>query len=638
MAYSKARRLSDLISSTGEVSSYADASIVPADLHSTLDLTGKTITVATASSGDSDTSVASTAFVQQELASLVDSAPGSLNTLNELAAAVNDDANFSTTITNSIATKLPLAGGTLTGAVTGTSFTAPQGFLGGSNGGIRIHTSGTKFFNITAANAAQDNVMDVGASDARFKNAYFSGTIQSNTATMGTSNSFATFGSNSGSNGVAISRDGNASSYPDIVVTSAGKVGIGHDSPTTKMHLKESNNSAGALYTAVGPGNVPSLIIQNSGTTDNNNAPIYFMNDTHIGASVSAKFVSHSTDETDLVFSTTDSSGNGRERLQLRTNSRSGADFIGVEGPNAMSSMAGDNWNIHADRAMSVVQDDNNASNWMTMKSFHVSQNANTLTIKFNARNQSGAYWWAWRIYNATRGEVVKKSDQSTNAQGPYYSGVASGSSASVHGNTPFDIDIGTVFAGDLIQVQMVNSNGSGTPVAGTQYLYMKEFTVSTLDTAKPVGSSYFATMRRPMVYGPLQITGDNGNEYTKGSIEIPFYLESGTHNIIELAEWTTGTTGVATMDYVGLYDYAGRNMGQGRAMSSTRRRSSNSDWEDIDGATVHSANGANGSITHPDFYWADGVLKVGVSSSLQITGRIRVTWHNATIQRHYDP
>ena len=38
-----------------------------------------------------------------------------MNTLNELAAALGDDANFSTTVTNSIATKLPLAGGTMTG-------------------------------------------------------------------------------------------------------------------------------------------------------------------------------------------------------------------------------------------------------------------------------------------------------------------------------------------------------------------------------------------------------------------------------------------------------------------------------------------------------------------------------------------
>ena len=93
----------------------ADGAITAAKLSSTLDLSGVTITVATASSGDSDTSVASTAFVQQEIAALVDSSPSALNTLNELAAAIGDDASFSTTVTNSIATKLPLAGGTLTG-------------------------------------------------------------------------------------------------------------------------------------------------------------------------------------------------------------------------------------------------------------------------------------------------------------------------------------------------------------------------------------------------------------------------------------------------------------------------------------------------------------------------------------------
>jgi len=95
--------------------SIADTSITADKLAATLDLTGKAITVATASAGDNDTTVASTAFVTTAIANLTDSAPAALDTLNELAAALNDDANFSTTVTNSIATKLPLAGGTLTG-------------------------------------------------------------------------------------------------------------------------------------------------------------------------------------------------------------------------------------------------------------------------------------------------------------------------------------------------------------------------------------------------------------------------------------------------------------------------------------------------------------------------------------------
>jgi hypothetical protein len=96
-----------------------DASITADDLHTTLDLTGKTVTVSTASAGDNDTSVASTAYVDVAIANLADSAPSTLDTLNELAAALGDDASFSTTVTNSIATKLPLAGGTLTGTLNG---------------------------------------------------------------------------------------------------------------------------------------------------------------------------------------------------------------------------------------------------------------------------------------------------------------------------------------------------------------------------------------------------------------------------------------------------------------------------------------------------------------------------------------
>ena len=75
-------------------------------------------TATTQSASNNSTKVATTAYVDAQVATVVDSAPGTLNTLNELAAALGDDASFSTTITNSIATKMPLAGGTFTGAIT----------------------------------------------------------------------------------------------------------------------------------------------------------------------------------------------------------------------------------------------------------------------------------------------------------------------------------------------------------------------------------------------------------------------------------------------------------------------------------------------------------------------------------------
>ena len=76
------------------------------------------ITLTTPSASSNDVTPATTEYVTTALANLVDSAPSTLNTLNELAAALGDDVNFSTTVTNSIATKAPLASPTFTGNAT----------------------------------------------------------------------------------------------------------------------------------------------------------------------------------------------------------------------------------------------------------------------------------------------------------------------------------------------------------------------------------------------------------------------------------------------------------------------------------------------------------------------------------------
>ena len=80
-------------------------------------LTG-TPTAPTANTATNTTQIATTAFVQQEIAILTDSAPGLLNTLDELAAALGDDANFAATTANAIALKATIASPTFTGLVT----------------------------------------------------------------------------------------------------------------------------------------------------------------------------------------------------------------------------------------------------------------------------------------------------------------------------------------------------------------------------------------------------------------------------------------------------------------------------------------------------------------------------------------
>jgi len=56
-------------------------------------------------------------YVDTAVSDLINGAPGALNTLNELATALGNDANFSTTLTNNLAGKVNIAGGTMTGAL-----------------------------------------------------------------------------------------------------------------------------------------------------------------------------------------------------------------------------------------------------------------------------------------------------------------------------------------------------------------------------------------------------------------------------------------------------------------------------------------------------------------------------------------
>ncbi|EMC9795307.1 phage tail protein [Enterobacter kobei] len=72
-------------------------------------LTG-TPTAPTAAQTVNNTQIATTAFVKSAIAALVASSPSALDTLNELAAALGNDPNFATTMTNALAGKQPLDG------------------------------------------------------------------------------------------------------------------------------------------------------------------------------------------------------------------------------------------------------------------------------------------------------------------------------------------------------------------------------------------------------------------------------------------------------------------------------------------------------------------------------------------------
>ena len=188
------------------------------------------LTGVTASSGDSSTSLATTAFVAGEINSLIDSAPGALNTLNELAAAMGDDANFSTTVTNNIATKLPLAGGALTGDLSTNSRVAiGQSSFTGGGVLLDLHSSGSSV-----------------GSQAAFYNDH------------NTSGFFVGIAGNSTGNPLLYnSPDTNIEFYTNsaiaMTITSsetifAGNVGIGENSPDGELHVKGTGGGNGDVY------------------------------------------------------------------------------------------------------------------------------------------------------------------------------------------------------------------------------------------------------------------------------------------------------------------------------------------------------------------------------------------------------
>ena len=155
------------------VASQTDENFTTAD-HSKLDGISSGADVTPAWVPSSDPSYATETYVGTAVSNLVDSAPGTLDTLNELAAALGDDANFSTTVTNSIATKLPLAGGTMTGNIVMSGSETVDGrdlsVDGAKLDAIEASADVTDTANVTAAGALMDsevtNIAQVKAFDS----------------------------------------------------------------------------------------------------------------------------------------------------------------------------------------------------------------------------------------------------------------------------------------------------------------------------------------------------------------------------------------------------------------------------------------------------------------------------------------
>jgi hypothetical protein len=103
---------------TGNVTSTGTSTFNNVTIDGTLNMNaGTTATITNLTDPTNNQDAATKAYVDTSVANLIDSAPDSLNTLNELAAALNDDDDAFNTLNTAIGTKLPKAGGTMTGAI-----------------------------------------------------------------------------------------------------------------------------------------------------------------------------------------------------------------------------------------------------------------------------------------------------------------------------------------------------------------------------------------------------------------------------------------------------------------------------------------------------------------------------------------
>ena len=206
-------------------------------------------TTTTQSASDNSTKIATTAYVETAVANLVASAPSALNTLDELAAALNDDANFASTITTSIAAKLPLAGGSLTGNLTvstssGTALTLSGDFprlyfvdtAGSDLDAYIVNNANGLFFGKTNSPSVSNDIMMLDLTNQRVGIGASPSTGKLHVKGSGTSSSAnAIFAENSSSAGLfAIRNNGDA-----FIL---GSTGIGVSSPAQTLAVLNGFN------------------------------------------------------------------------------------------------------------------------------------------------------------------------------------------------------------------------------------------------------------------------------------------------------------------------------------------------------------------------------------------------------------
>jgi hypothetical protein len=241
---------------TGTVTIPAGASISGFAPLASPALTG-TPTAPTATGATNTTQIATTAFVRGEIATLVGTAGSTLDTLGEIATALNNDANLSGTLTTSIALKAPLASPTFTGTPT-----LPTGTIATTQSASNNSTAVATTAYVDTANALKANL----ASPT------FTGTPTLPTGTIATTQS-------AGNNSTAVATtayvdnqvnaytlDTKTASYT-LVAGDKGKLIIMNSASANNLTIPASVFSAGATVSVLQLGVGQTTIVAGASTT-----------------------------------------------------------------------------------------------------------------------------------------------------------------------------------------------------------------------------------------------------------------------------------------------------------------------------------------------------------------------------------
>jgi len=250
---SKARNLGELLDANGDVlAGHLDhQSTSASDLTSGTLPAARLAAAATQASSDNSTKVATTAYVTGKITTLIGGAPSTLNDLNELAAAINDDASYHSTLTTALATKLPLAGGAMTGNIVMADDTS----IGISDSAERIEFDGAGDINILGANlgigtTAPTNLLHIdGAAGNTFKQFTnnTTGHASGDGVIIGLAQDDSMLRIENRENGHIRF---NTNNTERMRITNAGKLGIGTSAPYTALHIKGSSSGQSSVNSA----------------------------------------------------------------------------------------------------------------------------------------------------------------------------------------------------------------------------------------------------------------------------------------------------------------------------------------------------------------------------------------------------